>query len=311
MSDSQEQATIAVLAVDALDYRLASHWNCQQLHLDQSQRLETEAYSTEYPSTKEVWPTIATGCSPSDHGLILNKSQTTTTAAWESRLLMTASNIAEHLLPTTVTTRLGRILHTRTSARQTLPMTDSEHVFDDAHNWVGITPAHSVAAAHDAWSAIQDGRLSHREVADRLYAAVAEALAWLQSRAGGCYGAHVHVLDTAGHAYCRHPKRLKSYYTALNHAVGWLRQTVDELVVISDHGMQTTILNDEEPGEHSWHATVAATNGLQGLPDSIYDVRNWLGNQSVTASRECVESDVDTEQLAALGYIDGNGGGHA
>lgn len=46
--------TLAVIALDAADYRLARQWNCENILLDNPGRIETFAYSKDKPITLEV-----------------------------------------------------------------------------------------------------------------------------------------------------------------------------------------------------------------------------------------------------------------
>jgi hypothetical protein len=49
--------TVAVLALDAADYRLLTQWSCKNLLLDRHDRMRTISYWGEKPHTLEVWPT--------------------------------------------------------------------------------------------------------------------------------------------------------------------------------------------------------------------------------------------------------------
>ena len=68
MSDS-----LTVLGLDAADYRLAKRWDCENLLLDNHCGIRTFSYSLDVPATLEVWPTIATGVTPEEHGVVLDR----------------------------------------------------------------------------------------------------------------------------------------------------------------------------------------------------------------------------------------------
>jgi predicted AlkP superfamily phosphohydrolase/phosphomutase len=65
--------TLTVLGIDAADYRLARQWDCSNILLGNSQEIQTFSYSLDVPATLEVWPTIATGKLPQEHGIVLDQ----------------------------------------------------------------------------------------------------------------------------------------------------------------------------------------------------------------------------------------------
>jgi len=147
-------------------------------------------------------------------------------------------------------------------------------------------------------------------VRETFHGLTGQELGWLASMAAtdrACVGAHAHVLDIAGHLYAERPVRLREWYHWVDEQVGHLRERVDRLLVLSDHGMQTTAVDDAEPGRHAWRAYVAA-DGLEGrLPDSVFDVADWLAERRGAAEsrpHEPAEMDTPTATLDALGYLD-------
>jgi hypothetical protein len=117
-------------------------------------------------------------------------------------------------------------------------------------------------------------------------------------------GTHAHVLDITGHIHCRDEAALREWYEWVDGQIAHLRERVDRLLILSDHGMQASWLGDDDPGGHSWRP-LASSQGLAGtLPASVFSVRERLEAWSArTEAGEAVEMDTETEQLEALGYI--------
>jgi len=88
---------------------------------------------------------------------------------------------------------------------------------------------------------------------------------------------------------------------------GELREQCERLVILSDHGMQTTATDDVSPGSHSWRSFVAVQGVMPPLPHTVHDVRSHLevwapdGDESGAAD---VSVDTPTETLENLGYIE-------
>ncbi|MCF2207527.1 alkaline phosphatase family protein [Halobacterium salinarum] len=294
---------VAVLALDAADKAVIEEFGCENIMLDKCAPLETEGWSSDTPSTKEIWPTIATGLTPDEHGLTLSSSESLR-PTWDNKSLATASQIAQYVVPSDVRDRIGRYIHTTQNAAQSLPQTSADHAFDAAYQWVGVTPAAHVAKTHDYWTQIQDGTLTQRELYSNVIELTLDEFQWLSTHHGRI-GAHAHILDVAGHTYARDEASLRAYYEEVNGLVGWLRSACDELIVLSDHGMQVSMLGDDSPGEHSLRAMVAATDGVSTpFPETIYDVYDWLVEQTASKQAESnVTIDAPEDHLRNLGYI--------
>ncbi|WP_237713396.1 alkaline phosphatase family protein [Halococcus hamelinensis] len=133
-------------------------------------------------------------------------------------------------------------------------------------------------------------------------------IGWLagQDTAGvSVAGVHIHILDHVGHLYADRPNKLRSVYDAIDRLVGWLKKKVDKLLIVSDHGMQTTETDDRKPGVHSWRAMISSTESGD-LPKSVFDVREWIEQHTVTTeSHSEPQTDVAAprEHLEDLGYL--------
>lgn len=295
--------TLAVLGVDAADYELIKKWNCQNLLLLNHRSLKTDSHSLDVPATLEIWPSIATGLHPTDHGVAVDPTQRKTRSIGRqliSKFMMFLPNQIQ-----------SRILDAKTSlVGSTLPTTDEPHVFESGAvtNWPGITPCHDWQRGMDWFNKVKDGELSEEEFRRREFGNAGKGLGWLraQVKAGvPVAGCHIHILDTMGHIYGDHPESLEAAYRDIDDLVGELRSAVDQLVILSDHGMQCSVLGDDNPGVHSHRAFISTTESGP-LPASVYDVREYISKQiiSETVAESSTTIDAPTEHLEDLGYLD-------
>lgn len=296
--------TIAVLALDAADVRLAREWNCENLLLGDHRRLETYAHSLDFPRTVEVWPTVATGLGPAEHGVVGDANE------WENPLLRAASRVTQYL-PRNVRATLGRPFQ-RAGEGRSMARTDADHLFTDGvvRYWPGLTDAEHVLEAWRLMSLVSAGDITEGRLHRRLTGFAGEELGWLAVASEWdvpVVGVHSHFVDIMSHVHCEREAQLRETYELIDRRVGRLREEVDRLVVCSDHGMQVDWLGDDDPGTHSFEALVAA-EGIEGpLPESVYDVRRWLeaAKPDADATDERVaESDTPTEHLRDLGYLE-------
>ncbi|WP_323174532.1 alkaline phosphatase family protein [Natrialba sp. PRR66] len=295
--------TLCVLGLDAADYRLATRWQCSNLLLETNAELESISYSLDVPATLEVWPSIATGTPPAEHGVVLDS------VGWDNTSGLNVLVRMAQLLPDAASERLA-------TAKERLdeggfPYTDDPTVFDDGsvRNWPGVTPALDWERESEWFEQATEGRMATAEFMRRYFGSTGSCLGWLAGQALSdvpIAGVHAHILDHAGHMYARRPAELRTVYERIDALVGWLRSRVDRLVIVSDHGMQTTATEDPEPGVHSEHALVATTEPGP-LPTDVLSVRPWLedrieadgeGTSDPTAS-----VDAPREHLEDLGYL--------
>lgn len=307
--DKSDTQTVAVLALDACDYRLVERWDCTNLKLDHHAPLATFGSERHhgYPLTLDVWPAVA-------HGeRIPETSSEAVTQEWDNPLLRAASMLTRQL-PRPIRAALGAPFRAL-GASDSFSTTSGESMFDapgrSVTNWPGVTDSPRLQTAWQLCGDAVEGNLTdaalQRDLVDGLHTGVDDLLR-ATDRGDFLAGTHVHILDVAGHVYADDEAMLRDYYGRVDRTVGRLRDQVDELVLLSDHGMQVEWLNDPEPSEHSFDALVAATGGVAGLPETVVEVRGWLDshleNDPVTQS---VDAAVSRDQLSALGYVDSEG----
>lgn len=303
----EESSTIAVIALDAADYRLAKKWDCQNILLKNNRQLETFSYSGDDPVTLEVWTTVATGVHPREHGMVSSGEQ----QEWDNPLLQVAGNIAPYLLPKQVRVKFGTMLRGDTDdTRMTFDQTDHDHCFPEngAYCWPGITPANHLSQTWHWLNLAERGEITDAELWRRLYANAGKELGWVMGMAQTDFpvvGVHMHILDAAGHAYANNEESLKEAYERVDTMLGRIREEVGSLVVLSDHGMQVGMFpDDDRPGDHSWRAMFATTEDVE-CPESVFDVREWIESHTETRRSPTDAASLDTtrEQLEDLGYL--------
>lgn len=294
---------LCVLALDGADRELLERWNCDQILLSNSARIETFAWSGEYPYTPEVWTTVATGVMPDEHGVSGEIWE------WENPVLNQVSKLTSHL-PMRWRKILGRPFKRRGS-EFAIPKTVHEHLFEPGavKGWPGVAEADNMTEAWIWCELSEAGYMTDRELEQKLFGNFGEELGWLLANATldvPVAGVHSHILDIYGHLYCKREAKLRDVYTRVNSLVGRLRKHVPRLLLISDHGMQVSWLGDEEPGMHSWRAVVTSTE-VGPLPKKMIGVRPWIeariGGMDDDVEADTVTSDTTRAQLEALGYI--------
>ena len=296
--------TVAVLALDAADFRLARRWDCDNILLDDHRELETFSHSLSFPRTVEVWPTVATGLPPQEHGNSGDSND------WVNPVLKGLSTVSQYL-PRRTRSILGQPFR-RLGQEKTIRQIDVDHVFDNGavRYWPGLTEADHLLDAWKLTSALSSGESTEREVERTLKSFTGEEFGWLAVASQfdvPVVGVHSHVLDIAGHVYCNREKELRRMYEWVDVEIGRLRQRVGRLILLSDHGMQVNFLDDSDPGTHSFDALIAAQGLPKPLPDSVYDVREYIETNATTPQETDDEDgtlDTPTEHLEALGYIE-------
>lgn len=306
----QSEDTLAVLALDAADPELVERWGCDNLKLNTHGSIETFAHTLDLPYTPEVWCTVATGVSPDTHGVGDSSFK------WDNPILRAASK-ATQFLPHYHRRQLGRIVaggRAEKDEMMSFEVTDHNHVFEAGlvKGWPGITPADNLSAAWADLGAAAEGDITDSEFQNRLVTRTGEELGWLAAAVeygeAPVAGVHSHILDAAGHTYADDEATLRRMYRVTDSMVGELRERVDRLVILSDHGMQAVCLDDTTPGKHSWRAMMSTTEAGP-LPESVFEVRDWIESRLTQADREesgAVSMDETTaEHLQDLGYLEG------
>lgn len=298
--------TLVILALDALDAELVEYFDIDAYRLNTHREIETFANMNERPYTLEVWPTVATGLTPEEHGVTFGK-----TSQWENPLLELGSRITGHLSERT-RTRLGRLAERTVDAESSHGQTDQPTIFDgDAnvvHNWPGVTDGSELQHVWDLMVQASRGEIP-KEVFDReVLATAAEQFGWAKEMLRhevGVAGVHVHALDAAGHSYGESEADLRRIYERVGEFVGEIEALLtpdDDLLVISDHGMNTSFTDpDKKPSAHSWRAFASTT--YQSLPDSVFEVKDWVEEHSDSTTVDRTNVELPEEQLRDLGYM--------
>lgn len=311
--------TLVVLALDALDEGLIEGFGCDGFRLESAGHLQTVSHMfDDIPHTGEVWPTVATGIPPAEHGITGGGE-----AEWNSRLLNIASTIAGDYLNIGMTARnkLGNVVEDVTGAEWDLAMVDSPTFFDgrtrEVQNWPGV---HRNEEIHRIWRLLEeaavvprkDGEsLSETEFVRKVRAIAAEQFAWCHEMLEydlEVIGVHIHTLDAFGHAYFQDSERekLREQYEWIESKVAALEAALgedDELLLLSDHGMETEWLAERnDPGIHSWRAFSAST--LDDRPTDVHEVREWVEANVTAVDPEDGDVGVDEDQLRQLGYLE-------
>lgn len=323
--------TLVVLGIDALDPELVEPDEHPHLTLAAHRSIETIVSSSGEPSTHELWPTIITGLRPEEHGLVLDDG-----VSWENPLFAAMSDIADFVLPDSVQTRLGAWLLTNTEADAfRTPASyyrdnDLTTVFDGraskaigVPNYVVDTDAedreHQLRRhMGDLFERDPDAKGGHRsadpiafyeQCLEMAMIRIARVRRALRSREYELVFGYTSGLDLIGHVSHSRPELQQGAYDELDEFVGELRGDLhegDELLVVSDHGLQDGLHTDE--------AMVAGTDtGRVESIESVLDVRDGidaaLANGTHAAQGRWAESDVDDHseevrrQLEDLGYM--------
>lgn len=301
VSESSNRSTVAVLGIDGADYRLINEFGCKNIKLDTSRTLDSVTYSLDVPATLEVWPTIATGLHPTDHGISIKPEDRA-----DSKLLRTGHKLLD-MLPSEL---VERLVEFKNSFRQrSMPTTDADHMFIDGlvYNWPGITSCKDWIADGDMFSKLNNKKISHSDFNNHQLASSGKCIGWLAAcnqTSVPIAGTHIHALDYFGHAYAERPELLRDMYIEIDSMVGWLADIVEDLVIISDHGMRTAMTNKNRLGIHSSYAMVSSTFGDQ-LPESVTEFKQWIEPhlQEETAKNIATGVDAPEQHLKNLGYL--------
>lgn len=301
--------TLVVLGIDGLDAAQVEHFDLDELRLETHGDLETFAHQHDRPHTMEVWPTVATGVGPSDHGISVSG-----TSDWSNPVVQLASDVVGPHLNFSQRERLGGLASRLTGADWTVAETDRETVFDGpgrfVHDWPGV---HRSEVLRRVWGYLDEAKEADatREAFDRnVWSVAAEQFGWVRElldHEAALVATHVHVLDAAGHVHGTDEDHYGAFYRKTADYVAEIRAAMadeDELLVLSDHGLTTpwTDDGDDEIWKHSWRAYSAST--ADSRPTSVFDARAWIEDHVDDADVSGTDVDVPVEQLRQLGYIE-------
>jgi predicted AlkP superfamily pyrophosphatase or phosphodiesterase len=322
--------TVVVFGIDALDPDVVDPDVHPHLTLAEYSPIETISSSAGEPSTHELWPTIITGLRPEEHGLTLDDG-----VAWESPVLRMGSKASDYVLPDSVQTQLGALLLNRTSedAFRTPASYYAEQGLDtifDGRNGKSIGIPNYVVdpGTEDREHQLRRdmGDLFERDPEAKGGHASADPVAFyeqclemamirtarirraLRGQQYELVFGYTSGLDLVGHISYDRPVLQEQAYEELNDFVGELRGDLredDELVLVSDHGLQD--------GLHTEEAMIASTEPvIVEAASSVLDVRRALeaeldrrDHTPVPRREETTVGDSSEvqEQLEDLGYM--------
>lgn len=321
--------TVVVLGIDALDPDLVRTDEHPGLALAAHGSIDTIVSSAGEPSTHELWPSIVTGLPPEDHGLVLDDG-----VAWENPLLAMGSRVADVVLPDGLQTRIGAWLldNTEADAFRTPSTYYAERgistLFDDYDcETIGIPNyvtdpdeedrehqlRRDMGALFERDPDATGGHSSDDPVAfyelcmEMAMIRIALVRRALRSKRFELVFGYTSGLDLIGHVSYDVPALQRRAYEELDDFVGELRGDLgpdDELVLVSDHGLQD--------GVHTEEAFIASTDpDIVAAVDGVLDVRGAIEGELTRGHRperpEYERSDGEgervQEQLEDLGYM--------
>lgn len=322
--------TVVVLGIDALDPDLVQADAHPNLTLESHSPIETIISTSGEPSTHELWPSIITGLPPEEHGLVLDDG-----VAWESPFVSGMSSVADYVLPDRVQTRLGAWLLTNTDAdafRTPASYYENngiETVFDGRKssaigipNYVVDTDSEDrehrlrrrMGALFERDPEAKGGHSSsdpvtfYEECLEMAMIRIARVRRALRSRQYELIFGYTSGLDLIGHVSHSRSELQHGAYDELNEFVGELHRDLcedDELLLVSDHGLQDGLHTDE--------AMIGGTTDAIESVDSVLDVRPVIEELLADdvhfpggrwdESGENGHSEAVREQLENLGYM--------
>lgn len=297
---------LVVLALDAADIRHAEDFGCENILLDEHTEMRSVAHRLDHPHTGEAWPSIATGLHPTEHGI-------TGHGEWDSPILTALSRTAHKFdVSGDIRSKIGDAIKENTDQGWELKTVDDPTFLDGeyraVHNWPGV---YRNEALHYIWGLFQkvkDGEMSEETFVREAYTEAASKFGWVREAIEHdveVAATHIHVLDVLGHLHYDDEERYREVYENVDERVGELRAALgedDELLILSDHGMEATWLDDEDPGTHSWRAIASTT--VDSPPEHALDVREWVEEHVETVDAAGTEADIPEEHLKELGYIE-------
>ncbi|AQL41261.1 hypothetical protein BV210_00390 [Halorientalis sp. IM1011] len=297
---------LVVLALDAVDVRHAEDFGCENLLLDEHTKMQSVAHRLEHPHTGEAWPSIATGLHPTEHGM-------TGHGEWDSQVLTMLSRIAHTLnVSGNIRGKIGDAIKQNTGQDWSLQIVEEPTFLDGeyraVHNWPGVYRNEALHYLWGLFEEVKEDRMSEETLIRETYTEAASKFGWVHEAITHdieIAATHIHVIDVLGHIYSDDEEAYRQVYEDVNEQVGEVRAALgedDELLILSDHGMEATWLDDDDPGTHSWRAIAASTVGSP--PEHALDVKEWVEDHVQEIDPERTRADIPEDQLRELGYID-------
>jgi predicted AlkP superfamily pyrophosphatase or phosphodiesterase len=323
--------TLVVLGIDALDPDIVDPDQHPHLTLQSHRSIETIVSSSGEPSTHELWPTIITGLKPHEHGLVLDDG-----VSWENPIVSAMSSVADVAIPDDLQTRLGAWLLTKTSADAfRTPATYYEDnglrtVFDGRESKAIGVPNYVVDPETEdrehqlrrhmgeLFERDPDAKGGHRsadpvafyeQCLEMAMIRVARVRRALRSREYELVFGYTSGLDLIGHVSHSRPELRDGAYTELNEFVGELRSDLkdgDELLLVSDHGLQDGLHTDEAMVAGTDSETVDSINSVTDVRSAIDDALSRHNHRPEPRWQDGGDenhSEAVREQLEDLGYM--------
>jgi len=302
---------VILLGIDALDWWLVDDSGADTLRLSTSSEIESFAYTfDDRPHTLDVWPSVATGNHPREHGVDAD-------GEWDNRFVELGSRVVGSIESTIGTfpgvDQLESVAEETVGASWEAGTIDGLGVFEgdgrEVQNWPGVKRNEMMFAARDILKTdIHDGSATKDEFTRRIKAEARGKFAWVKEMMQSdtvLVANQVHIADCAGHAFADDKERLYEMYHWIANQVEEIRSQMDAtdtLLILSDHGMETEWKCEHRtPADHSWRPIVSSTE--ETVPQSVFDVREWVESRIPQYSRSSQRATVPEEQLEDLGYL--------
>ncbi|NLV14365.1 alkaline phosphatase family protein [Haloarcula argentinensis] len=313
--------TTVVLGWDALDYKLLEEFGMTDAFGEHVAPLETFANDIiGEPHTREVWPSIITGESPTEHGIYAVEAGEG--VKWSNPWIRLAAKAGNYCIPHGIRTEIGRRLRSEGAGvekyhkdyyadrglstvfdgRRSLPIavpnywTDRDerlgYMFDrgaQMGEWLDRDDEGWQPASSDQQARVEEAM--HSEAGQKL----GQIEAALQ-REYDLIFAWFGFVDTFGHVepVAANPVQRRGYEQAAEWTDRIKSQLDDDdtLVCVSDHGLRD--------GHHTMDATIASDDAsVVEAADSVFDVRAAI--DSVTPRRESVATPTVRETHSRAG----------
>jgi predicted AlkP superfamily phosphohydrolase/phosphomutase len=322
--------TVAVLGIDALDPGLVHPDKHPNLTLEAHADIETIVSSAGEPSTHELWPSIITGLTPEEHGLKLDEG-----VSWENPLIALGSEVADYVVPDGVQTRVGAWLLNNTEQDAfRVPATyynenGLETLFDGREaKAIGVPNYVTNPDDEDREHELRRdmGELFERDTdakgghtsedpvefyelcMEMSMVRVALVRRALRSMNYELVFGYTSGLDLIGHVSYDLPELQDRAYEELNDFVGELHGDLredDELIVVSDHGLQDGVHTNEAFISSTDSTIVKSVEGVLDLRGAVEKEleRGHLPDKPEYGRDEGSEGERVKEQLEDLGYM--------
>jgi hypothetical protein len=297
--------TLVVLALDATDVLHAEDFGCENILLDDHIEMQSVAYRLNHPHTGEAWPSIATGLHPRDHGI-------TGHGEWDSPVLTRLSRLAHRFnVSGEIRGKIGDLIDENTDQRWQLRIVEQPTFLDGeyraVHNWPGVYRNESLQYIWRLFQRAKDDEISEATFIREAYTEAASKFGWLHEgieHEVELAAVHVHLLDVMGHLTPNDEATYRGVYEDIDRMIGEFRAAMgpeDELLILSDHGMEAGWTGDEQPGRHSWRAIASTT--LSDPPEHALNVKEWVEERVVPVTPDRSAAEIPEDQLRELGYI--------